>query len=239
MKCFDCLGNCAHFTIHALHLIFSFSRAFFKILKNSLFSMLFSSSGLFQLSHVRFFLWLYIKITADYSFSLFNFDNFDVQTDFLAVYNYVTENDINESCVDSHVHYPEVLYPFPWEPTIAFTPDHFDITNSSLKGITVIPPSYRHIRLLKFRWHPLHYEKLLTKVRTHAIRGRSMLLAQAHPTISSGQHGVRSWTRNYPWSERNGPYPMNIPWLSRGRRTALTMHPKGASAYIRTRWRWA
>ena len=44
---------------------------------------------------------LCIKIMADYSFSQYNFDNFDVHTDFLVVYKYATENDINESCKDS------------------------------------------------------------------------------------------------------------------------------------------
>lgn len=79
----------------------------------------------------------------DYSFSQFNFDIFDVQTNFLAMYNYVTETDVNESCVDSPIRYSEILHPLPWEPTVAFVPGRFDVNNSNLEGITVVPPSYR------------------------------------------------------------------------------------------------
>ena len=43
---------------------------------------------------------------ADYSFTQYNFDDFDVHTDFLSVYKYATENDINESYMDSPVYYP-------------------------------------------------------------------------------------------------------------------------------------
>ena len=57
---------------------------------------------------------------ADYSFFQYNFDDLDVHTNFLAVYKYVTENDINESCIDSSVSYSEVFHPLPWEPTVAF-----------------------------------------------------------------------------------------------------------------------
>ena len=80
---------------------------------------------------------------ADYSFPRYNFDDLDVLTDFLAVYKYATENNINKSCIDSPVCYLEVLHPLPWEPIVTFAPEHYEIDPSSLEGITVVPSSYR------------------------------------------------------------------------------------------------
>ena len=78
---------------------------------------------------------------ADYSFARFNFEDINVHNDFLAVYKYATEKDINELCMDSPIYYPETLHPFRWEPTIAFPPGRFEIDPCSLVGITVVPPT--------------------------------------------------------------------------------------------------
>ena len=79
---------------------------------------------------------------ADYLFARLNFYNIDIHTDFLAVYKYATENDINESCMDSPVYYPEFLHPCPWEPSVGFPPRRYEIDPCSLEVITVVPPSY-------------------------------------------------------------------------------------------------
>lgn len=70
------------------------------------------------------------------------------------VYNYVTEHDINESCIESLIHYLETLHPLPWEHIIAFAPGKFVVDVSSLEGITVVPPPTGRIHLRQLKWHP-------------------------------------------------------------------------------------
>ena len=45
--------------------------------------------------------------------------------------------------MDSPVYYPKTLHPFPWEPSIAFPLERYEINPSSLEGIKVVPPFYK------------------------------------------------------------------------------------------------
>jgi putative gypsy type transposon len=125
-----------------------FSERFRKIPKKSQINSRISSktrdfSSLACLVQVRFLPRSCIGIMADFTFSCINFDNDSADLDFIDVYNYVTENDVNESCLESPIRYPETLCPFPWEPTVAFAPGKFDVNVNNLEGIMIVPPSYR------------------------------------------------------------------------------------------------
>ena len=160
-----------------------FSEHFLRKSKNSPNPRAFLSFQDFNLSGTFLILKICIKIRVDYSFSQYNFSDFDVHTDFLAVYKYATENDINESCIDSPVHYPEVLHPLPWEPTVAFASGRYEIDPSSLECRTVVPPSYKPYPRSTIK---MYFNRLISRL------GSESLLRWAE--VFSGQTWVRILT---------------------------------------------